>query len=128
MYAVLASYYRPKVDVDVVTAHHGLLVDHSRSPADVSTFIHHSYKQSVWVCVDPVGRCALWVTHPDAGPVSNVSAELSQRTAVQPEGGRHRESMIHRVLMYITESNVCEGDTQCLGYWLLAEHVEIKSN
>lgn len=67
------------------TTHHSELVDHSRGPADVYTFIHHSYKQSVWVSVNPVERCALWVTHPDSSPISDVSSVLSQRTAVQPE-------------------------------------------
>lgn len=81
----------PKTHTHTPT-HHSELADHSRGPADVYTFIHHCYKQRVWVSVNPVERCTLWVTHPDAGSVSNVSTELSQRAAVQPEGGRHRES------------------------------------
>lgn len=69
------------------TTHHRELVDHCRDPTDVHTFINHSYKQSVRVRVDPVLGCALWVTHPDAGSIPDVNAELSQRTTVQPEGG-----------------------------------------
>lgn len=66
----------------IVTTHHGAFADHSRRPADVYAFIHHGDKQGVWVCVDPVERRALWVTHPDAGPISNVNTELSQRPTV----------------------------------------------
>lgn len=82
-----------KIHKHTSTTHHSVLVDHSRDPADVYTFINHSYKQSVCVCVDPVERRALWVTHPDAGSIPNVNNELSQRTTVQPGGGRHRDSL-----------------------------------
>lgn len=70
-----------------VPQRHGELSDHGRDPADVHTFIHHRYKQSVWVCVYPVERGAFWVTHPDAGPIPHVNTELSQRATVQPDNG-----------------------------------------
>lgn len=76
------SYLGQVLSHTYTTTHHSQLVDHSRGPADVYTFINHSYKQSVRVCVDPVERRALWVTHPDAGSISDVNTELSQRTTV----------------------------------------------
>lgn len=67
--------------------HHRELADHSGGPADVYALIHHGYEERVWVSVHPVERRALRVTHPYAGAVPDVGAELSQRSAVQPEGG-----------------------------------------
>lgn len=71
-----------------MATHHSELVYHSRDPADVDTFIHHRYKQSVRVFVAPVERCALWVTHPDGGLFPYIGVKLTQRTTVQPERGR----------------------------------------
>lgn len=71
-----------KTQISYTSTHHSQLVDHSKHPADIYTFKHHSYKQSLCVCVDPVPRRPLWVTHSNAGSIPNVNAELSQWAAV----------------------------------------------
>ena len=55
--------------------------------------------------VFPADRSAFWITHPDGGPIPNVSRIVSQRTTVQPED---RGLLISKVTFVTEDSALCE--------------------
>lgn len=77
---------------EATATHHAKLLDHRCYPAEVNLFIQHCYKHSVRVCVSPVERRSLRITHSDASSIPDVGAELSQRTAVQPDENERGEA------------------------------------